>query len=252
MPSRFLTVPRETMTDEELWLYTLCKKNGISITDIEIARLSQYKSLLLDWNSKINLISRKNEENVWRGHIALSLSMIFRIHFRANMKILDLGTGGGFPGIPLAIMHQNCSFVLLDSTQKKINAVQNMADTIGLANVKTIWGRAEEIQRLPKYSKTFDAVVARSVSNLTNLLDWGLPFLKPLSGENISAEKISIASPSLITFKGGEIDEEERVAKNAYPSVALQSVPLIFQGSEEFENLDKKLIIATIKQNKRP
>lgn len=240
------------MTDEELWLYTLCKKNDISITDIEIARLSLFKTLLLDWNKKINLVSRKNEENVWKGHIALSLSMIFKIRFRGGMKILDLGTGGGFPGIPLAIMHSNCSFVLLDSTQKKITAVQSMTDALELKNVKTVWGRAEELQRQPAYSKVFDAVVARSVSNLGNLLEWGLPFLKPLAGENVTTEKISIAAPSLITFKGGEIEEEEREARKSYPSVSLQSVPLIFPGSEEFDNLDKKLIIATKHQQKRP
>lgn len=239
------------MTDEELWLYTLCKKNGISITDIEIARLSQFKTLLLDWNKKINLVSRKNEENIWKGHIALSLSMIFRIRFRSGMKILDLGTGGGFPGIPLAITHANCTFVLLDSTQKKITAVQSMIDALGLKNVTTVWGRAEELQRLPAYSKVFDAVVARSVSNLGNLLEWGLPFLKPLYGENVIAEKLSIAAPSLITFKGGEIEEEEREAKKSYPFVSLHSVPLIFPGSEEFDNLDKKLIIATKHQQKR-
>jgi 16S rRNA (guanine527-N7)-methyltransferase len=239
------------MTDEELWLYTLGKKNGISITEIELTLLSRFKSLLLDWNSKINLISRKNEANVWKGHIALSLSLLFKIRFRPTMKILDLGTGGGFPGIPLAIMLPECSFLLLDSTQKKINTVQSMADALGLKNVRTVWGRAEELQRMPAYSKNFDAVVARSVSNLTNLLDWGLPFLKSFTGENINQEKISIAVPSLITFKGAEIEEEEKDAHKAYPSVSLQSVPLIFPGSEEFDNLDKKLIIATARQHMR-
>lgn len=216
-----------------------------------MARLSMFKTLLLDWNKKINLVSRKNEENIWKGHIALSLTMLFKIRFRGGMKILDLGTGGGFPGIPLAIMHSDCSFILLDSTQKKITAVQSMADELGLKNVKTVWGRAEELQRQSTYSHVFDAIVARSVSNLSNLLEWGLPFLKPLSGENIVSDKTSIAAPSLITFKGAEIEEEEREAHTAFPFVSFKSIPLSFPGSEAFDNLDKKLIVATTRQHKR-
>ena len=80
------------MTDDELWLHTLCGKNGVSITDIQSSCLSDFRAQLLEWNAKINLISRKNEENIWRGHIALSLSMMFRIRFRSGMRILDLGT----------------------------------------------------------------------------------------------------------------------------------------------------------------
>jgi 16S rRNA (guanine527-N7)-methyltransferase len=235
------------MNEEELWLYTLCKKNGMFITDIQIRCLYSFKMLLLDWNKKVNLISRKNEENIWKGHIALSLSMLFKINFRSGMKILDLGTGGGFPGIPLSILIPECSFTLLDSTQKKITCVQSMAESLQLKNVKTVWGRAEELNQKNIYHHTFDAIVMRSVSNLSNLLEWGIPFLKQTKGENIAQNKISIAAPSLITFKGAEVEEEEKTAKNNFRSVALQSVPLIFPGSEEFDNLDKKLIIATLK-----
>lgn len=233
------------MNDEQLWLYTLCKKNNVYITDIQLELLYSFKLLLLDWNKKINLISRKNEENLWKGHIALSLSILFKIKFRDGLKILDLGTGGGFPGIPLAIMLPQCSFLLLDSTQKKITAVQSMIDSLQLSNVKTIWGRAEDLQKRPGLSKSFDAIVARSVSNMMNLFDWGLPFLKSSAGKNLLQGKILIQTPSLITFKGSETDEEEKSARRKYPHIFLQSVPLNFAGSEEFDNLDKKLVIAT-------
>jgi 16S rRNA (guanine527-N7)-methyltransferase len=238
-------VSRETMTNDELWLYTLCKKNGVSITDIDIALLTQYRKLLLEWNKKINLVSRKNEENIWRGHISLSLTMLFKIVFRNGSRILDLGTGGGFPGIPLAILLPECSFVLLDSTQKKISAVQSMAESLALKNVLTVWGRAEEIQKQPSFSRSFDVVVARSVSSLSNLIIWGIPFLKNETGRNTMAEKLSLSVPSLITFKGAEIEEEEKTAQKVFPNIAFTSVPLVFPGSEVFENLDKKLIIAT-------
>jgi len=233
------------MNNDQIWLHTLCKKNGIIITDIQIDRLSSFWERLLDWNKKINLVSRKNEDNLWKGHIALSLSMLFTISFQNGSKILDLGTGGGFPGIPLAIMLPECSFVLLDSTQKKITAVQSMADALSLKNVRTIWGRAEEVNQRSGFHSSFDAVVARSVSNLSNLLDWGLPFLKSGKGKNTVKEKVFITIPSLITFKGAEIEQEEILAQQKHPEIYLHHQPLLFKGSEEFERLDKKITIAT-------
>jgi len=103
------------------------------------------------------------------------------------------------------------------------------------------------VQHKQEFFRTFDAVVARSVSNLSNLIEWGIPFLKKQFGINSGVEKVSISVPSLITFKGGEIVEEEQTAKKLYPNISFQSVPLVFPGSEEFDNLDKKLIIATMK-----
>ncbi|MEW6062003.1 MAG: 16S rRNA (guanine(527)-N(7))-methyltransferase RsmG [Bacteroidota bacterium] len=238
------------MTEEELWLHTLCKKNQLNITDIQLSRLTLFKTLLLEWNQKINLISRNNEEHVWRGHIALSLSILFKIKFLSGQKILDLGTGGGFPGIPLSIMLPECSFLLLDATQKKITAVQSMIDLLSLPNAKTMWGRAEELNKQPGLKNSFDIIVARSVSNLTNLFDWGFPFLKPTSANGatpvLSGEKITIAKPSLITFKGSEIQEEEDLARRKYPKISFYHIPLNFKGSEEFQNLDKKLVIANM------
>lgn len=237
------------MTEEELWLYTLCKKNDVFITDIQLQNLTLFKGFLTDWNSKINLVSRKNIDNLWRGHIALSLSLLFKIDFPVPKRVLDLGTGGGFPGIPLSIMLPNCSFVLVDSTQKKITAVQSMIESLSLSNVAAVWGRAEEVQKKQQYLDSFEVVVARSVSNLTNLLSWGLPFLKipksPVVDKNTyRGNKLVIQQPSLITFKGSEIEEEEQIARRSFPEVDLQSIPLIFPGGEEFENTDKKLLVA--------
>ena len=205
----------------------------------------------MDWNKKINLVSRKDEGYIWKGHTALSLSILFMVEFRPGIRILDLGTGGGFPGIPLSILLPKCSFVLMDSTQKKISAVQSMVESLGLANVKTVWGRAEELNHKPQFHHSFDAIVVRSVSNFSNLLAWGLPFLKRWKVlepfQRLSGEKISITTPSLITFKGAEIEEEEKLALQQFPNIHLQSVPLVFPGSEEFANQDKKFVIATMK-----
>ncbi|MBW7887379.1 MAG: 16S rRNA (guanine(527)-N(7))-methyltransferase RsmG [Bacteroidetes bacterium] len=238
------------MTEEDLWLYTFLKKNDLPITDIELRQLSRFKQLLLEWNQKINLISRKNEEAVWKQHIAFSLTMLIKLYFPSKSHLLDLGTGGGFPGIPLSILRQDCSFLLLDSTQKKINAVQSMIEILQLSNVKTIWGRAEEIQAKSEYRNRFDFVVARSVSNLSNLIDWGIPFLKRSFDQKekfVQTNKFCFKKPSLITFKGGEIDEEIFAAQKKFSHIMVHTLPLTFTGSEEFENRDKKLIILTHK-----
>lgn len=237
------------MNDNELWLYTLCKKNNIIITDIEIRQLSLFRSQLEEWNKKINLVSRKNADQIWKSHIALSLTLLFKIEFSPGSKILDLGTGGGFPGIPLSIILQNCHFSLLDSTQKKITAIQSIIDELHLPNVSAVWGRAEDIGKQHGFHNAFDAVVARSVSGLANLVEWAFPFLKPYNNgrpnNTPAGSKESISVPALITFKGGEIEEEEKDARKRYPQMKLHTIPLIFNGSEEFENQDKKLVIAT-------
>lgn len=234
------------MSNEELWLYTLCRKNNLIITDIQIQQLTTFKTLLLEWNKKINLISRKSEINVWKDHITLSLTLLFKIQFPPNANILDLGTGGGFPGIPLAIMLPDSSFVLLDATNKKITAVQSMIESLGLSNTKTVWGRAEELKNMPELLQSFDAIVARSVSSLSNLLAWGLPFLKTdKKKSNHENKKFFISAPSLITFKGLEVDEELTKAKKTFPRLHFQNVPLVFEGSEEFNNLEKQLVIVT-------
>lgn len=222
------------MTPEELWLYMLCRKNDLPITDIQIRLLFSFKLQLLEWNKKINLVSRKNEENLWKDHIALSLTMLFKVSFPSGLRILDLGTGGGFPGIPLSIMLPDSNFLLLDSTQKKITAVQSMIESLGLKNAKAIWGRAEELQKQNGLYQSFDFVVARSVSNLTNLLEWGIPFLRRTK------------TSALVTFKGGEIEEERQEAQRKFPHITLQTISLTFNGSEEFENQDKKLVVATL------
>jgi 16S rRNA (guanine527-N7)-methyltransferase len=237
------------VNDNELWLYTLCKKNDLIITDIEIRQLSFFRDLLEEWNKKINLVSRKNTDQIWKSHIALSLTLLFKIELSPGSKILDLGTGGGFPGIPLSIILQNCHFSLLDSTQKKITAVQSIIDELHLPNVSAVWGRAEDIGKKHGFHNVFDAVVARSVSGLANLAEWAFPFLKQHNDGQVhsipASSKELISVPSLITFKGGEIEDEEKEARKRFPQMKLHTIPLIFNGSEEFENQDKKLVIAT-------
>lgn len=130
-------------------------------------KLSAYVDLLLTWNSKINLISRKDEEQIWVHHILHSL-MLFHLHkIEQGNKVLDVGTGGGLPGIPLAIVYPETNFILIDSIAKKCKAVSNMTETLGLQNVEVWNGRAEEYPL-----SNFNHIVTRAVAPAEKLVRW--------------------------------------------------------------------------------
>lgn len=123
-------------------------------------------SLYAEWNSKINVISRKDIEHLYERHILHSLAIAKIISFKPKTKILDVGTGGGFPGIPLSILFPECEFHLVDSIGKKIKVVNAVAESLGLKNVKGIWSRAEELQ------DKYHFVVSRAVTELSEFQKW--------------------------------------------------------------------------------
>lgn len=151
--------------------------------------------LYTDWNSKINVISRKDIENLYLHHILHSLSIAKLIQFKDGTHIMDMGTGGGFPGIPLAIMFPNCKFTLVDSIGKKVIKVAGgVAQEIGLKNVTCIHSRAEDIK------DKFDFVVSRAVMPL--------PDLVKIIRKNISPDKKNALPNGLICLKGGNLEGE--------------------------------------------
>ena len=150
--------------------------------------------LYTDWNSKINVISRKDITNLYEHHVLHSLGIAKVIHFKPGTEIMDLGTGGGFPGIPLAILFPETTFHLVDSIGKKVRVASEIAQAIGLTNVTTRHCRAEEEKRM------FDFVVSRAVMPLTDLLK--------IIRKNIKAEQQNALPNGLICLKGGELENE--------------------------------------------
>ncbi len=138
---------------------------------------------MLEWNKKINIISRKDEENVWTYHILHSISPLFKIEIKQNSAIVDIGTGGGLPGIPIKILRPDISMLCIDSTGKKINAVSQMITDLKLNNIHALWGRAEEIGSQPEYAGKFDVVIARAVAPLKDLFI-GLKFFLKVQSSN--------------------------------------------------------------------
>jgi 16S rRNA (guanine527-N7)-methyltransferase len=237
--------------EKKTWFRTLCLKNGFTPTDLQIDQLDRYVHLLLDWNKKINLISRKDEENVWTYHILHSVSPLFRVNLMEGSKMVDIGSGGGLPGIPIKILRPDISLLFLDATRKKVNAVKQMVDELKLENINGAWGRAEEIGAQPDYFHKFDFVIARAVCQLDELIALSLNFLmkQKKSGSHESPKNSKLIDPSppaLIAFKGGDLKQELDGAKQRYPQTQINMVDLTFTGSEQLIASDKKILLVHV------
>ncbi len=163
-------------------------------SDIQLERLEKLDGLYRDWNSKINVISRKDIDNLYVRHVLHSLSIAAFTSFSKGSRILDLGTGGGFPGIPLAIFYPDVDFYLIDGTKKKIMVVEEISAALGLTNIQARQIRAEEVK------ERYDFVVSRAVAPLDQLVLW--------SRRLISGTDKNAIPNGLIALKGGAVDKE--------------------------------------------
>jgi 16S rRNA (guanine527-N7)-methyltransferase len=161
-------------------------------TETQIEQFGALKNLYTEWNEKINVISRKDMDNFYEHHVLHSLAIATQFEFTPGMQVMDLGSGGGFPGVPLAIFFPETQFHLVDSINKKLKVVTEVAAAIGLQNVTTQHCRAEEIK-----NRKFDLVVSRAVAPLKDLWWWSKPLLK--KGGKPSG---------LICLKGGDLTTE--------------------------------------------
>lgn len=184
----------------------ILRKYFPDLNDEQIKKFELMGELYTDWNSKINLISRTDIENLYLHHILHSLALLRFYKIRAGARILDLGTGGGFPGIPLALMMPESEFHLIDGTAKKIKVVNDISDKLDLKNVMGLQIRAEE------YREKFDFVVTRAVASIDVLQQWCIPLLKSASvGEMPSG---------IFAYKGGDYKEElKKIKRNNYTEV---------------------------------
>ena len=192
------------------------------LTEEQKRQFAALYDLYTDWNSKINVISRKDIENLYEHHVLHSLGIAKVIRFKPGTKVMDLGTGGGFPGIPLAILFPEVQFHLVDSIGKKVRLATEIAGSIGLKNVTTRHARAEEEKQL------FDFVVSRAVMPLTDLLK--------IIRKNISPKQQNALPNGLICLKGGELERETMPVKNKTTMWNLKE----FFGEEFFET--KKVV----------
>lgn len=177
------------------------------LTEEQQAQFQQLGALYEEWNQKINVISRKDIENLYIRHVLHSLAIPPVVRFRTGAEILDLGTGGGFPGIPLAIMYPNVNFTLIDGIRKKITVVQEVADAIGLKNITAQQMRAEELK-----GKRFDFIVTRAVAKLDKLLPWCSRLIK--------SKHQHVLPNGILALKGGDVHSEvKELPKGNYTEI---------------------------------
>ena len=194
------------------------------LTEKQKNQFEQLGPLYREWNEKINLVSRKDVENLYVNHILHSLGIARVNSFKPKADVLDAGTGGGFPGIPLAILFPETNFHLVDSIGKKINVVKNVAEALGLKNVKAEQVRAEEV------SHEYDFIVSRAVTRMEEFYDW----VKNKS----KRDSMHSLDNGILYLKGGEVDEELAGLKKPY---AVYSLSDYFK--EEFFETKKVVFI---------
>ena len=179
---------------------TIIQKYFNDLTNEQLTQFAKLELLYKDWNSKINVISRKDIDELYLRHVLHSLSFAKLISFKDGTSILDVGTGGGFPGIPLAILFPNCRFHLVDSIQKKITVVNNVVKELDLKNVKTSCSRVEAI------SEKYDFVVSRAVTNMKDFVSW-IKF-------KINKNSFNDFKNGVLYLKGGDLEDELKSFKN--------------------------------------
>ena len=201
----------------------LSEELKISRDDIYI-KFRKYNELLLEWNNKVNLISRKMTSI--ESNVLTSIFFLTKFDIRKYLNIIDIGTGGGFPGVPLAIMFPEIRFILVDSVKKKINALSDIVNKAGIKNVECICGRAEEVSKIKNHFHKYDIVISKSVSTLFNLFSWGKYFINK--------------NGLMLSIKGGDLKKELaelRKIKN------IQIEVLNFDFETHYHIEDKKLVI---------
>lgn len=177
----------------------MIEKYFSDFTPTQRQQFAALKDLYVEWNEKINVISRKDMDNFYEHHVLHSLAIAAKFEFTKDMQVMDLGAGGGFPGIPLAIFFPETNFHLVDSINKKLRVVSEIASAIGLQNLTVQHSRAEDIKE-----RKFDVVVSRAVAPLKDLWYWSKPLLR--KRKNLQAQPLLLNG--LICLKGGDLAQE--------------------------------------------
>ena len=172
----------------------IINKYFTSLSEKQLDQFLKLKELYVTWNSRINLISRKDIDNLYERHVLHSLALAKLVSFSKNSKILDVGTGGGFPGIPLAILYPEANLLLIDSILKKIKVVENVSSELGLKNIQSKQIRAE------KLNGKFDYIVSRAVTSL--------PIFYKMIRKNLITVNSKVQNGGIYYLKGGDLSEE--------------------------------------------
>jgi len=206
----------------------ICLENGLDISDSQWKLLEKWAALLLEVNQKVNLISRKETELLWEKQILPCLALLIFRKFGLDADVCDFGTGGGLPGMPLAIVRPDLRLTLLDSRHKKIEVVQQMIESLKLPNAQAVLGRGEELGKQRPWRQKFPQLTARAVAPLIDLVRWTADLRK--------AESV------LHIYKGGEIKEEVFALSKKVSGVRVNKSLMVLKGFPKFAENQKYII----------
>ncbi len=209
--------------------WTVCAANGIVLEAEQIRAFERYARELRYWNERVNLISRKDVEHLYEHHFLHSLAVLKYVDIPERARCIDIGTGAGLPGIPLAIARPDLHMLLVEAVAKKARLVALLASHTGLRHIAVKRARVEELAADPTYQHAFDVALARAVAPLPTLLEWSSPLLKPRG--------------MLIAYKGGELSEELRAAQRRFPSAQLTVHAIQLHGAPWFEQNQKCIVV---------
>ncbi len=226
------------------WFLSICAANGLSLTPEQAVRFEKYREALLAANRQVNLISRKDEDNFYPNHALNSVSFLFGRKLKPDAKMLDLGTGGGLPGIPVSIIYRGIAVTFLDSIGKKTAALSSILAELGVGGTPVVNARAEELSKKGEFQGRFDYVISRAAGKLDEVVKWSHKFLR--SFEEASGGTIPVGT--LIVMKGGSFDEELRHARNLKFVGSVEVADLNFHGMDEIYNKEKKIVLVNYKE----
>ena len=206
----------------------ICLENGLDISDSQWQLLEKWAALLLEVNQNVNLISRKETEFLWEKQILSCLALLIFRKFSPDADVCDFGTGGGLPGMLLAIVRPDLRLTLLDSRRKKIEVVQQMIDNLKLSNAQTVLGRGEELGKQRPWRQRFPLLTARAVGPLIDLVRWTADLRKLESVLHI--------------YKGGEIKDEVFALSKKVPGVRVNKSLMVLKGYPKFAENQKYII----------
>ncbi|HPD32929.1 MAG TPA: 16S rRNA (guanine(527)-N(7))-methyltransferase RsmG [Candidatus Kapabacteria bacterium] len=207
----------------------ICEENDIYLNTQQIGQIEIYTDELKRWNKYVNLISRKDIDNILDKHILHSLSILKYVPIFDNAICLDIGSGGGLPGIPLKIAKPNMKLIMIDSIAKKINIIKQIVEKLDLKNVELINDRVENLAKNKTYANSIDYVIARAVASTDLILKWSIPLIKN--------------NGKIVLLKGGDLSKEIADANRIAKSIKIEEIPIKLKGFDYFEREKKKLII---------
>lgn len=213
--------------------WTICSSNGIVLEKEQLDKIERYRGELAYWNKRVNLISRKEEDLLLEKHVLHSLAALKYVEIKPKSRCLDVGTGGGLPGIPIAIALPSIKMTLVDSIRKKTKIVELLADHAATKNMNVVTARAEELVSKPEVAGGFDFIFARAAAKIQSVVAWTKKTLKPRG--------------KYVLHKGGDLSEEIAAAKKMFPTMEIEVRDIDMVGADWFKKDEKKIVICSFK-----